>query len=372
MTTDFVKSVLCNPDIASIIFDRKHIPEGYKKADDWTDLNKACELGYLDVIMTMLSNREGKEKVIAEIRNANTAAMGGHLHVIEWFSQNNPDVITFEVMDYAAMNGHLDTLVWLHENQNEGCSKRAMDGAAKNGHLDVVEWLHENRNEGCTVDAVNGAAKNGYLDVIKWLRKNTTEGCTIQAMINAVDNGHLDIIRWLYDNYRVCRDVSKSKISQLKIANILCCNGRLRDIKCVTGDAAAHGDLDTIKWLHKFYPEGFNTRTMEWAAMGGHLHVIRWLHENRDDGCTKFAMEWACGNGRLDIVKWLHENRNDGCGQTAMEMAIIKGHVDVVIWMYENMPHDDLTVNFIFVSYLDLKDILRFMVKHHVNLNKKK
>ncbi len=86
-------------------------------------------------------------------------------------------------------------------------------------------------------------------------------------------------------------------------------------------DAAGHGHLETVTWLHERFEkarergqgtespnrtEGCTTSAMNLAASGGHLETRRWLHErfekarergqgtespNQTEGCTTRAMD---------------------------------------------------------------------------------
>ena len=101
-------------------------------------------------------------------------------------------------------------------------------------------------------------------------------------------------------------------------------------------DAARHGHIDVVKWLHGNRREGFTKWAMNWAAKNGHIDVVKWLHENRKEGCTTYAMDGAATNGHLDIVKWLHENRIEGCTTYAMDNAASDGKFEVARWLRDN------------------------------------
>ncbi len=67
-------------------------------------------------------------------------------------------------------------------------------------------------------------------------------------------------------------------------------------------------DLEKVIQMHNDGVQ-FTTQIMDDAAIHGRLDVVKWLHENRTEGCTKVAMSMATINGHLDVIKWLHENR---------------------------------------------------------------
>ena len=84
-------------------------------------------------------------------------------------------------------------------------------------------------------------------------------------------------------------------------------------------NAAFHGRLDIVKWLHVNRSEGCTTKAMDAAAMMVELKVVEWLHLNRSEGCTIHAMDNASTYGNIVIVKWLHENRSEGCSVGAID-----------------------------------------------------
>ncbi|OQR85088.1 hypothetical protein ACHHYP_12294 [Achlya hypogyna] len=74
-----------------------------------------------------------------------------------------------QVAELAAEHGHLGVIRFLHEHQPDCFTVAAMDAAAANGHLDVVRFLHENRSEGCTSLALTVATRAGHEDVVEFL-----------------------------------------------------------------------------------------------------------------------------------------------------------------------------------------------------------
>jgi len=85
-------------------------------------------------------------------------------------------------------------------------------------------------------------------------------------------------------------------------------------------DAAEAGDVATMKsMLDNGSSDGIehDTLPMDEAACHGHLEAVIWLHTHCDGGCTTDAMDMAATNRHFDVVKWLTENRDEGCTNDA-------------------------------------------------------
>ncbi|KAJ8531899.1 hypothetical protein ON010_g14063 [Phytophthora cinnamomi] len=132
----------------------------------------------------------------------------------------------------------------------------------------------------------------------------------------------------------------------------------------VMDEAASHGHLELVKWLHSNRPEGCTPDAMDRAAAHGHLEVIQWLHLNRtygiyqksygisrkgkSFGCSEmvarpYRRTWSKGNidipaasGHLELVSWLHFTGDAVCSEFAMDRAAANGHLDVVNFLHEH------------------------------------
>jgi len=112
--------------------------------------------------------------------------------------------------------------------------------------------------------------------------------------------------------------------------------GRDREIM---NEAAGSGNLDAVRFLHRYRYEGCTHRAMDLAAMKGHLHVVQWLHENRTEGCSIEAMDWAACNGDMRMVRWLHERRTEGCSNWGYRLALFSDHHEIVKFLQTHYPH---------------------------------
>jgi hypothetical protein len=71
------------------------------------------------------------------------AALGGHLHVMEWMLTNELAVWNVSMSNAAAEKGHLHVLRFA---QSRGYPMRTpylqeFQGPARNGHLNIVIWF---------------------------------------------------------------------------------------------------------------------------------------------------------------------------------------------------------------------------------------
>ncbi|OWZ09626.1 hypothetical protein PHMEG_00017646 [Phytophthora megakarya] len=175
----------------------------------WTVERAACA-GYVTLL-----DRLSKIEALISPRELDwalrTAADRGDLKVVKWLTAYQPDMeCSTRVMDSAALRGHLHIIQWLHHYRDEGCSTAAMDSAAAYGRLDVVQWLHENREEGCTTAAMDSAVAGGHLKTVQWLAANRNEGCTSVASHFALLNGHMHILRWLNEQNVEMQDADRT------------------------------------------------------------------------------------------------------------------------------------------------------------------
>jgi len=137
-----------------------------------------------------------------------SAAMGGHLHILQWLRANgcewNKDTC-FE----AAAHGHAKVLSWARENGCDWDAENCAAEAAHRGHLEVLQcmrakglkWTDDPPMESGTAigdgatcfKAVCGssilcatAASAGHLHILKWLRAN---GCPWNEVSQVLGGG---------------------------------------------------------------------------------------------------------------------------------------------------------------------------------------
>ncbi|RLN02940.1 hypothetical protein BBJ28_00000943 [Nothophytophthora sp. Chile5] len=165
----------------------------------------ACKCGASVHLLTLLASRDPASYWEDA---AECAAQCGHVHVLQWLSENHPDRCAWgsNLMDMAASFGHFTALRWLHENRSEGCTTSAMGWALYHGDMEMVQWLDANRTEGCSDHVMTQVAWRGQLPALQWLAANQIEGHPGEALGAAATNGYLEIVQWLYDQ---CDDADR-------------------------------------------------------------------------------------------------------------------------------------------------------------------
>lgn len=98
-------------------------------------------------------------------------------------------------------------------------------------------------------------------------------------------------------------------------------------------DAAAHGNLDVLKYLREAMSIPWDVATCAAAAWIGNLEILKWAREN---GCPwdKRTCENAARNGHLKLLKWARKNGAPWDDETCA--SALKGkHFDVVKYYVE-------------------------------------
>ncbi|KAE9011925.1 hypothetical protein PR003_g14271 [Phytophthora rubi] len=243
----------------------------------------------------------------------------------------------------AMLLGHLEVVQWLVRRFPDGrVPSNAVAAAAKNGHLSVLQWLfHHHDHVYWGGDEMYCAVAHNHLEVAKFLHEHTTPPPDDMFLIDeAARHGDLEMMRWLHSErgdhltYEgVMRAVDGGFLDAVEWMRATFPDTVVpKDIRM--DNAAANGHLEMVKWLHE-QSAWCTKQAMNRAAGNGHLEVVKYLDGNRSEGCTTDAMDLAAGNGHLEVVKWLHDNRSEGCTCVAMEDSVANGHLDVASWLRE-------------------------------------
>ncbi len=156
-------------------------------------IEKSIELGYLDVLKTVLPNCPSFDTYNIPI----LASTEGHLHILKWCKENN-----FEFSIYctnnASKNGHLDCLKFLIENRCDKSILNMFSNVCENGHLHCLTYLVEFGFKP-TAAASNSAAENGHLECLTYLESKGVE-ISYQAALYAAENGHLECLKFIIES----------------------------------------------------------------------------------------------------------------------------------------------------------------------------
>jgi hypothetical protein len=249
-----------------------------------------------------------------------------------------------DAMTQITEHGSVDVVLWLTKTYCPWgrVSTEVVAALAANGHLNALMWLFDNHdNVYWGGDEMHFAVVNNRLDVAKWLQVHTMPPTEDALLLDeAAHHGDLEMMRWLHAE----RGEKVSYDGTMRAVN----NGFLDAVKwlCQTFDfleardlvmdkTAGNGHLEMVKWLHS--QSAWSTcQAMNRAARNGHLPVVKWLHEHRGEGCSTDAMDYAAANGHLEVVQWLHVNRSEGCTAFAMDAAAKNGFLSVVEWLHFN------------------------------------
>lgn len=159
------------------------------------------------------------------------------------------------------------------------------------------------------------AARNGYLQLCKrvYRIKDGSKLCD-----EAAEHGHLDILNWLHQK--------GAPMDQL-----------------VMSYAAYGGNIHILEYLHQLNVDK-NIFACVDAARGGHMHVLKWLRQ-RDYPWDPMVCASAAKSGHLEILKYLIAE-GCPCGNDAVIHAAYNRHHHVLLWFKEKgYPIDDYLIS---------------------------
>jgi hypothetical protein len=116
----------------------------------------------------------------------------------------------------------------------------------------------------------------------------------------------------------------------------------------LSGEAAATGDLELLKWLHMHGYNCFDVDDVEGrvypperaVASNGHLHVLEWLHAQGVHPVMVCLCEGAAMGGQTHILEWIEEVGHDLEDAGDMHhLAVTCGQVEVLEWLAERGIH---------------------------------
>ncbi|KAF4135599.1 Ankyrin repeats domain-containing protein [Phytophthora infestans] len=279
----------------------------------------------------------------------------------------------FQLSVMTAMQvGYVEVVQWLIRRYPEGqVPSKAVAEAAKNGHLLVLQWLfthHDHVYWGG--DEMYCAVANNHLDVAKFLHEFTAPPPDDMFLIDeAARHGDLEMMQWLhsergdqltYEGVMRAVDLGYLDAVQWMMATFSE-SVVIKDVRME--NAAANGHLEMIKWLH-WHQAWCTKQAINRAAGNGHLEMVKGLDEQRSEGCTTDAMDLAASNGHLEVVKWLHENRSEGCTQFAMDMAAKNGFFSVLKWLHDNRNEGCSTHAMDYAAAAGRLNIVRWLHEH--------
>lgn len=123
-----------------------------------------------------------------------SAALAGHVHVLEWLRARECP-FDWRTPAAAAAAGHLDALRWARERRLP-LRRAAIVGAARGGELACVRYLVEACGLRPTKEACSAAARGGHLETLRWLRDAAKAPWDDETMTAAARGGHTAVLEF--------------------------------------------------------------------------------------------------------------------------------------------------------------------------------
>lgn len=224
---------------------------------------------------------------------------------------------------------------------------------------------------------MNAAAKGGHLHIFDWMLTDHQDGRGpwrsdfSDAADEAAAHGHLELLTYLHTK-------QIDRVSDFAIE-----------------DAVQGGHHHILQWFLNTFPDRQSSDFMNGAAsLGqlitqcsdesqarstlttcsifepvraaeeGNLEKVKWVHEHFSGMFTPKVMDEAAIHGHLDIVRWLHENRSEGCSTEAMDIAALEGYLDVLIYLHENRTEGCTSKAMYYAAWYGHLDIVKWLRQH--------
>ncbi|KAL7746856.1 hypothetical protein RI367_007791 [Sorochytrium milnesiophthora] len=172
------------------------------------------------------------------------------------------DELVLHVELDVSLEGLVDVFRFLSEHRREVCTRYAMDQAARGGYIYALEFLHQHRHEGCTHFALYWAVDRGLNQKAHWLLERYPRHLSPQVFLHAIPNAPFTADAMV--------------------------------------QAARHGRLEVVRFLHESRPELFKTTAMADALFGDHIGVAKFLYDHKYPICPatdiaaapQYAQDW--------------------------------------------------------------------------------
>ena len=216
-------------------------------------------------------------------------------------------------LEFAKVD-NLDAIKWLTRFYYNVIEWNAIiNEAIKHSSHKTIEWLVNNKARFFSYQSCSLAAIAGNLELVVWLVKRRQEPDYLFSY--AAQSGNVMLLKWLSDNNFPCDEEAMDQ-------------------------AAEHGHLESVMWLHYNRTEGCTYNAINFAAMNGHVEVVKWLHENRTEGYTFIASEFAMKNDHLDVVKYLYSIRPLYATKKIIEYAVSNRNQEAIRWILDTYNFD--------------------------------
>lgn len=219
----------------------------------------------------------------------------------------------------AAFEGRIDVLTFLENFCQLNDDRRWTPdvdhcrAAAEGGAIASLEWLRD-RTDLDAASICDAAAGADQLETLRWLQTSCDPPCPCdeKTMRIAAAHGNLDIMKYLRSLEPACSwsaAVCSAAVSFPECLKWLRQQGCPWDATCFN-IAARHGQLSLLQWmLAQKTPCPMNSPSaMVAAAQGNHLEIMKCIrlhapHAPWDKSCTRHAVQ----HGSLAMLRWLRQ-----------------------------------------------------------------
>ena len=190
----------------------------------------------------------------------------------------------FEVREMSSIS----TLEFAWENRSLWPSRYERNFCHKvacTNKLELLRWAREEKKCEWSGGTIETAARQGNLEMVKYCVANQ---CPVDswAFANAAYHGHLEIIKYLHEEVKVrwCSFTAASAVDNghLHILEYLVERKYDQFEEDACRDAAKYGQLDCLKYLHE-------TAKAPWDD-----EAVRFAHENGQPECLQYLLDNDC------------------------------------------------------------------------------
>ena len=309
-----------------------------------TCITYACISGNLDLVKLLVCqykleplapNNTGYSPLTALAKN-------GHIHILEWYSQeHNVDIRNFcdnnkcLLAHLAAYDGRLQCLKQLIKyqcdvNATNNTGSTVLHKACEGGHVPVVLYL-------TSLPQCNIAAK-------------TSNGSTA-LHITCQYSGSLPILKHLVENYSQQLDLCAANDNRMAPIHLACKKGRLNLVKYIIEHLTSHGDSHLINDFLSNHSNQYDQLPLHLSCQSGNIQLVTFLID--DMKCDVTATDkigticmHACFLGNLDLVKLLLERYKleplaaNNTGYSPLHVAAQTGHIHILDWYIQEYSVD--------------------------------
>ncbi|GMF58563.1 unnamed protein product [Phytophthora fragariaefolia] len=196
---------------------------------------------------------------------------------------------------------------------------------------------------------VHSASKGGYVHVFQWMTEREDGrgpwGPDLKTCFEeAAAHGHLELLKWLHmQRLPVCHRTALHRAAVNGYLSVVIwlyhhTNMNYAYLHDTMMYAVSSGHFEVVRWMHENLRPTNLARVLVAAARTGPLHVVRWLHQRVScpETCTTALMDAAIDGDQLDVVDWLVDHCSAGCSKDAAYNAASNGNIQMLQWLWNH------------------------------------